>query len=121
MAFLLATSVLMGPLAACRLFWVLEQLPGLIVAQDMTETLRSAGYWGSYNVPYFPKVYTMSGFEKMYVQWSDLCACVTHAGVCWTGRYKLHGNSYSHKHCPRANIFRRDAPTVETMDGGLRA
>lgn len=36
------------------LLWVAEQIPGLIEAADMTETLLR-GYWPSYNVPFFPE------------------------------------------------------------------
>ncbi len=35
--------------------WVIDQVPGLVAAADMTETL-SRGYWPSYNVPYFQEV-----------------------------------------------------------------
>jgi hypothetical protein len=35
--------------------WVAEQLPGLVVAADVTETLLR-GYWPSFNVPYFKEV-----------------------------------------------------------------
>ena len=40
--------------------WVAEQIPGLIEAADMTETLMR-GYWPSYNVPFFPEVQGTSG------------------------------------------------------------
>jgi len=32
------------------LLWVVEEAPGLMHPEDMTEKLRSDGYWGSYNV-----------------------------------------------------------------------
>jgi len=32
--------------------WVAEQIPGLTLAKDVTQTLER-GYWPSYNVPYF--------------------------------------------------------------------
>lgn len=37
------------------LLWVVEQLPGMVQAADMTEVLER-GYWPSYNVAYFPQV-----------------------------------------------------------------
>ena len=36
------------------LLWVAEQLPGLIVASDMTSTL-ARGYYAAYNIPVFPE------------------------------------------------------------------
>ena len=36
------------------LLWVAEQLPGLIVAADMTSTL-ARGYFAAYNIPVFPE------------------------------------------------------------------
>ena len=43
------------------LLWVAEQIPGLVVAADVTPALR-LGYWPSFNVPYFPEVYNASGY-----------------------------------------------------------
>ena len=53
----------------------------------MTDHLATYGYWGSYNIPYFPFVYNISGYPAMYEQY---------------------GNSMSYSMCPRAQIFRRD-------------
>ena len=36
------------------LLWVLEQIPGYLRRQDLTETLQSRTFWPSYNSPYFP-------------------------------------------------------------------
>jgi hypothetical protein len=46
-------------------FYVGEQIPGLVEYQDLTDVLNSQGYWGSYNVPYFPVVYNLSGFAAL--------------------------------------------------------
>ena len=54
------------------LFWVAEQIPHLIEAADMTETL-AWGYWPSYNVPYFPEVLILA----------RVLSC--RQGVCMTG------------------------------------
>ena len=64
------------------LFWVAEQIPHLIEAADMTETL-AWGYWPSYNVPYFPEVLSLAGVFVL---------------SCWRGR--LHGEkSYDSSLC----------------------
>ena len=31
--------------------WVLEQLPGEVHSEDVTDVLKSQGYWASYNIP----------------------------------------------------------------------
>eukprot|EP01132_Coremiostelium_polycephalum_P001555 gene1555-1973_t len=72
--------------------YVLEQIPGYIEFEDVTPILR-AGYWPSYNVPYFEKIYNMSGFNN-------------------TAQY---GNWFNYDSTPRAQIFRRDANQVYTM------
>jgi hypothetical protein len=43
------------------LLWVAEQIPGRVVAADMTPTL-ALGYWPSFNVPAFPEIYNASGY-----------------------------------------------------------
>ena len=60
---------------------------------DETEILRD-GYWASYNVPFFEKVYNMSGYPEV----------VEKVGPDAT--YQL---------CPRAKIFRRDQGNVKDM------
>ena len=34
-------------------FWVVEQVPGTIVAEDQTAYLVENGYYASYNVPFY--------------------------------------------------------------------
>ena len=58
------------------LFWVLEEAPGLIHAEDQTEALVNDGYWASYNVAYYDDV-----------------------------RDRI-GETASYDSCPRANLFR---------------
>lgn len=81
-------------------FWVAEQLPGFkypygVTAADETSVLRDAGYWGSYNLPYFSNVYNVSGNLAMYVQ---------------------EGNFFSYTNYARAKIFRRNNTDVVDVD-----
>jgi hypothetical protein len=52
------------------------------------------GYFASYNVPFFPEVYKLSGFEE----------------------YAAKHIEFSWQMAPRARLFRRDANAVNTMD-----
>uniref|UniRef100_A0A8C7P9P8 Phospholipase B-like n=1 Tax=Oncorhynchus mykiss TaxID=8022 RepID=A0A8C7P9P8_ONCMY len=73
---------------------VVEQIPGLVEFSDQTQTLRR-GYWPSYNVPFHPKIYTLSGYGKMWEEYGD---------------------DFSYDLCPRAKIFRRDQAEVKDLD-----
>lgn len=73
--------------------WVVEEMPGLVVGEDRTETL-SRGYWPSYNVPYFTEVYKRSGYPAMVAKF---------------------GNYFTYELAPRAQIFRRDQGSVGDM------
>lgn len=44
--------------------WVVEVLPGLVVGADMSSHLNRQ-YWPSYNVPFFPEIYQVSGYADM--------------------------------------------------------
>jgi hypothetical protein len=66
-------------------FYVLEQATSFVEVMDATDILNKDGYWGSYNVPYFPKVYKASGFDKMY---------------------KKEGDEFSYEKCARGRIFK---------------
>jgi hypothetical protein len=74
--------------------WVLEQIPGYIVSEDLTSFLTNYGHFPSYNIPYFPFIYNISGYPS---------------------QYELYGDAYSYEACPRANIFRRDQSKVQTL------
>eukprot|EP01065_Artemidia_motanka_P036030 TRINITY_DN43926_c0_g1_i1.p1 TRINITY_DN43926_c0_g1~~TRINITY_DN43926_c0_g1_i1.p1 ORF type:complete len:574 (+),score=167.94 TRINITY_DN43926_c0_g1_i1:67-1722(+) len=69
---------------------VLEQLPGLIVWADKTDTL-TYGYWPSYNRAYFKQIRQLSGQADME---------------------KKFGAYYSYSLYCRAEIFRRDQGTI---------
>jgi len=85
---------LFSPLTALRdgTLWVVEEIPGLVMGADQTGILR-LGYWPSYNVPFYPEVYTRSGY--------------TDSRLGPYGSYEL---------APRAKIFRRDQSSVVDMD-----
>jgi hypothetical protein len=52
-------------------FSVLEQLPGLVIASDMTDTLVEQGYWASYNRPFYPEVYSLSNQSGLVREHGD--------------------------------------------------
>ncbi|KAL3876032.1 hypothetical protein ACJMK2_033919 [Sinanodonta woodiana] len=73
--------------------WVVEQIPGDVVAGDTTPILRT-GYWPSYNIPYFEEIYNKSGYPDFVAR---------------------HGIDFSYQLAPRAKIFRRDQGKVVDM------
>lgn len=90
------------------LLWVAEQIPGLVVAADMTQTL-AFGYWPSFNVPYFPEIYNRSGYPD------------------FISRVEKHGQHFgrtthwlSYQNSPRARIFRRDQAGIRDLEGAKR-
>ncbi|KAL4421804.1 hypothetical protein ABPG77_009610, partial [Micractinium sp. CCAP 211/92] len=90
------------------LLWVAEQIPGLVVAADMTQTL-SFGYWPSFNVPYFPEIYNQSGYPD------------------FISRVEKHGQHFgrtthwlSYQTSPRASIFPA-GPGRYSRPGGYQA
>lgn len=72
---------------------IVEQIPGLVVYTDQTDTLER-GYWPSYNVAFHPEIYDKSGYP----------AIVEKFGV--TSSYQL---------APRAQIFRRDSGNINDV------
>lgn len=70
---------------------ILEQIPGLCLSTDITPFINSKGYWPSYNTPYFSEIFNKSGYDEMVRKYGDI---------------------WSHDHCPRANIFRRNQSSV---------
>ncbi|KAI0207905.1 putative phospholipase B-like 2 [Lamellibrachia satsuma] len=79
--------------------WVLDQIPGMIVARDVTSVLIKQGYFPSYNSPHFPEIYNASG---------------------WTVNEKKYGDWFSYERTPRARIFRRDHAKVKDVDSMIR-
>lgn len=61
-----------SPLPTKDVLHVLEQMPGHIEYEDVTNHLIKHTYWASYNVPYFSFIFNISGnydMEKRYGQW----------------------------------------------------
>jgi hypothetical protein len=79
--------------------YIAEQVPGYVISADMSDVLEDIGYWASYNIPYFPFIYNISGYPAFFAKY---------------------GNEYSHDHCARANIFRRDQGAVGDVEGMKR-
>ena len=77
------------------LLWVLEQLPGHVHAEDLTDVLISQGYWGSYNAPFFPSIFNISGRPELA---------------------KTYGNYLTYDLTPRALIFKRDHVKVTDLN-----
>lgn len=61
----------------------------------MSSFLKSTLHWPSYNVPYFPFIYNISGYPEYY---------------------KKYGDEYSYTKCARAKIFARDYQAVESLE-----
>lgn len=74
--------------------WVLEQIPGYVHANDVTNILSRDTYWASYNRPFFQDINEKSMFSHYTA---------------------LHGVMFSYRDCPRARIFLREQPSVSGM------
>ncbi|XP_034833984.1 putative phospholipase B-like 2 [Maniola hyperantus] len=53
------------------LLWVVEQLPGNTEAADLTEHLKKTSYFPSYNIPYFPRIFNLSGGNDRVATFGD--------------------------------------------------
>lgn len=118
------SKVKLGQSLADGALTVVEQIPGLVEYSDQTQALRrgsspllpfsvfclssrlsrlffsgsaarAAGHWPSYNVPFHPNIYALSGYGEMW---------------------EKHGEDFSYDLCPRAKIFRRDQADVKDLD-----
>lgn len=76
-----------SPLPSRDVLHVLEQMPGHVMHDDFTGHLINRTYWASYNVPYFPFIFNVSGNYEME---------------------RIHGSWFSYSETPRARIFARD-------------
>merc|ERR1719456_853853 len=68
--------------------WVVDAVPGIVHAEDLSHRLRTEGYFASYNRPYFTDVRDKTGH---------------------TAAQKSHGALYSWSDNPRAVLFRSAA------------
>ncbi|XP_060641422.2 putative phospholipase B-like 2 [Anolis sagrei] len=78
---------------------VLEQIPGMVIAEDKTKLLYEEGYWASYNVPYFKEIFNASGLPQLVQKYGD-----------W----------FTYEKNPRAQIFRRNQTLVRDLDSMIR-
>lgn len=76
------------------LMWVLEQIPGKMIAQDMTATLETKQYFAGYNRPYFPEIREATGHTDASVQYGPI---------------------FSYEDNPRGRIFRQSAPMISDL------
>jgi len=76
--------------------WILEQIPGYCESADVSPIINQQGYWLSYNIPYFPFIYSISGYPAQVTKYGD---------------------GYSYSKCPRAQIFKRDFSKAGSLDG----
>jgi len=74
--------------------WVIEQIPGLVVGDDITRELER-GYFPSYNVPYFIEIYNKSGYPMLSERL---------------------GTDIDYQLASRAKIFRRDQGNVMDLN-----
>jgi len=72
--------------------WIVEQIPGYLYGGDQSDHLQRERYWGSYNIPYYPFIYNISGYNA------------------------ASGNESSHEFCARAKIFAREHAKVKTIE-----
>ncbi|GBF96124.1 hypothetical protein Rsub_08872 [Raphidocelis subcapitata] len=89
-----------------------SNLPGMIESADLTDVL-ARGYWPSYNVAYFPRIYKASGYPDVI---NDTCrrGKPYEQPAGWL-KYQAGGFLGQGLTSPRANIFRRDQSTVRDL------
>jgi hypothetical protein len=78
---------LIGGSSISDTLWIVEQSPLFSRAADVSDRLQMAGYWSSYNRPFFDDIFQSMGYARAE---SAL------------------GSFFSYDNDPRAAIFRRD-------------
>ncbi|XP_063769352.1 putative phospholipase B-like 2 isoform X2 [Pseudophryne corroboree] len=81
------------------LLTILEQIPGMVIAEDKSDLLYQTGYWASYNVPYFTEIFNASGQAALVEQYGD-----------W----------FSYSKTPRAQIFHRNQTFVQDLSSMVK-
>jgi len=74
--------------------WVAEQLPGIVARGDQSAILASTGYWASYNIPFYPEIYNLSGYQL---------------------DFEIYGDFYSYTKYARPEIFKRNQSDITTL------
>jgi len=84
------------------LLTVVEQMPGVdgVISADMTQILV-LGYWPSFNVPFFDRVYRNSGYPEVVENLASRGP-----------EFAAAAEGLSYQAAPRSKIFRRDSGTV---------
>jgi hypothetical protein len=83
-----------GSVPSAGYLYIIEQIPGTTEAQDVTPILVEQTNWPSYNIPFLPDIYDLSGYPAMVQQY---------------------GAQYTYANCSRANIFRRNHTDVQDI------
>ena len=76
---------------------IIEQIPGSIEIEDVTELLRNK-YWASYNLPYINEIYKKCGYEESISENPDL------------------KNEFDYNECYRAKIFEREQKNINSNE-----
>ena len=79
-------------------FYVVEQLPGLVKSNNVTDILKF-GYWSSYNIPFDQEIYNLSGLKEIIKEKPETAAYLD---------YDISA---------RSKIFRRDHWKTDNIDG----
>jgi len=96
-----------GVAPSAGLLTILEEVPGMIHAEDMTPHLVAEKFWPSFNVPFFPKIQQAAGYTPS--DWSgDKRHCLLaalHESVTsiTTMEAVMRHNDYKHDACSRGD------------------
>ncbi|KAL0210670.1 hypothetical protein RCL1_005106 [Eukaryota sp. TZLM3-RCL] len=74
---------------------LLEQIPGFTYTEDISGIFNRLGYFPMYNIPFNNMVYQYAGYPQMKEKFGD---------------------QFDYAKCPRAQIFKREAPSVDSFE-----